>query len=282
MTLRTIQVATSFGCLDVDAIADGTQFGALQARTLARQANRLLKKRQQILNLMWPITTTTIDDYAQYANEFLATERAYQVLAPMPMLKKPGIVGATVYLRVRASSGATLNMRAATLAVDRVGQQEASITGTGSWQWVSIPVVLDHGWQERLTLSIRAEGAVGALMDTSTWGSPNSGAVNDTDFLSVDYFEEHSSPTPSWDPELVGEGHTIVFSIDGEVIAEQRLTSIIDYGSHHGLTFDPLATDDWQQLVLVKHISGRITYEIRTLPWLALAQVLVVTDERSL
>jgi hypothetical protein len=281
VTFRAFQSATSFGALDKAAIADGASLGAMQARTMARQANRLLKKRHQVLNLMWPITTTTIDDYSQYAAEFIAQVDATIMVPPVPCFKKPGITSGTVYIRSRSPNGVALSLRAGTLAVDHDTVQRTDVTGTGAWQWVSIPVTLDAGHQERLVIYLRAEGADGALMDTGTWGSPNTGGIDEDDLLTDIDLEERSSPSTQWDPELAGEGHVIVFYARGERVAERKITSITDHSGHQGITFEALTFPELYQLQSQKHITGAVTYEIRAYPWIALAQVLLVTDERS-
>jgi len=282
VTFRAFQTATSFGALDKAAIADGTSLGAMQARTMARQANRLLQKRHQVLNLMWPITALTIEDYSQYHQEFIATNELVGMLPPAFVLKKPHVTTGTVYLRVRASSGAKLTVQAHTIATGDAAGATVDVTGTGSWQWATIDVSLDPGAQERLQLSLRATGTKGALMDTGTWGTPNSGTVADGDVFTVNRYEKLVGSNATWDPELAGAGHVFVLFENSARVAEQRITAVIDKGSHHELNFEFLPGDVYNRLNQVRALgTGRVTYEIRELPWLAVAQVLLVTGERS-
>jgi hypothetical protein len=280
MTFRAFQVAESFGALDKAAIEDGASLGAMQARTMARQANRLLKKRHQVLNLMWPVTTTTINDLAQYANESVALPQSSMMIAPCPALKKPGIVGATAYFRVRAGNGMKYALRVGTVAVDRPQSQEVAVTGTGSWQWASVSIALDPGDQERITVYLRADGASGALMNTATYGSPNTGTLTVDDVLGQTAMEEHAGGV-TWDTDLVIDGHFIRFLQYGQPVADRQITLLRDHGGHHTLVFDPLTADQFRSLSQRGRFT-EVTYEIREMPWIAMAQVLVVTDERTL
>lgn len=280
MTFRVFQVAESFGALDKAGIADGASLGAMQARVMARQANRLLKKRHQILNLMWPTPTTTINDLAQYANESVALPQSSMMIAPCLVLKKPGIVGATVYFRVRAGNGMKYALRVGTVAVDRPLAQEVAVTGTGSWQWASVSIALDPGDQERITVYLRADGASGALMDTGTYGSPNTGTIAIDDILTPSSLEEHAGGV-TWDDQLVIDGHFIRFLQYGQPVADRQITLLRDHGGHHTLVFDALTRAQYESLTQRGRFA-ETSYEIREMPWVAMAQVLVVTDERTL
>lgn len=281
MTFRDIDAATEFGCLDVDAIADGTAFGALQGRVMGRQANRLLQKRHQILNLMWPAFTTTINDNAQYVMEVEIAPSEALMLPGVPMLKKPGITSGTAYLRLRAPSSIAYTARVGTLAVDRYGQQEGSATGTGSWQWVEIPITLRPGFEERCTVYLHPDGAVGALMDTTTYGSPNTGGVvGGRDILYQSVLEYHGTGV-TWDDDIPLDGHVIRWLKNDVVVADKRITNTIDHGNHHTITFDPLTDSQYGTLMSSVRLTSGVEWEIRSMPWIAVAQVLVVTDERS-
>lgn len=280
MTFRTFQVAESFGALDKAAIEDGASLGAMQARVMARQANRLLKKRHQILNLMWPTPTTTINDLPQYANESVALPQSSVMIAPCPALKKPGITSATAYFRVRAGNGMKYALRVGTVAVDRPQSQEVAVTGTGSWQWASVSIALDPGDQERITVYLRADGNSGALMNTATYGSPNAATLLIGDIVGESYLELHST-NPSWTDALVVDGHFIRLISQGVPIADRQIINLHDHGAYHVVVFEPLG----QALVGNFNTRARFvnaSFEIREMPWIAMAQVLVVTDERTL
>lgn len=275
MSISTIEKATTFGALDLDAISDGSSYSALVARGLGRQANRLLAKRHQILSLVWPITASTVDDVSQYRAEWRITPLASMILPPLAMLKKPGITSGTLYLRALIPNGRKVFLRAGTLAIDAEQRQELECTGTGAWAWYSMTVALDPREAERLTLYARAADA-GALLDTATYGSPASGTAA----------PGHITPTQlridsphTLDTSLVDAGHYLDFIIDGSIMVQRPVLTMDDSASHAMLGF---ATLDLSFAVLLHSYVGSVSWELRQQPWLALGQVLVVTDERSL
>lgn len=282
MSIFAIEAAESFGALDWDAMADGVQVDANACRAIGRQANRLLRKRHQILSLVWPITTTTIEDFAQYPAEFIATPADGLILPPLAALKKPGLTSGTAYVRWRATSSARLSLRVGTRAVDVSGQQSLDVTGSGAWAWSEIPLTLQDTELEEISLYVRATRSVGALMDTATFGSPNQDDLDADYLVTATYLEKVAGSNPSWTDQVARHGHAIQFLDGSEVLAVSTIRGVVAHSGNYALHFDPLPSQVSQRILQGRAASGtRIQYEIREIPWIAMAQLLVVTGERS-
>lgn len=292
MSIYSLEAATAFGALDYDAIVDGSPVDANRARAMVRQANRLIRKRQQLLQLIWP---SRLDDSA-YRVELVAPISYEQVLAPLSIRKKPGLTVADIYLRVRAPSGRQVRFAVATRAQPDPQQQTVQHTGTGSWAYITREVALDPGPSELLTLYVRAEGE-GALMDTGTYGGPNSDTLEDYAVSSNSLYSV-ASPQPTWDERAIAEaGHYVRLLVRSQPLVERRIlhgNSAIN--NDHALHFDdigPLRINVPYMMgsggtVLLGAEGGfdsdpaNNSFEIRELAWYSLAQLLVVAQERAL
>lgn len=294
MSIYSLEAATAFGALDYDAMVDGRAVDANVARTMVRQANRLIRKRHQLLNLTWPMR---LDD-GQYRVEMVGAMYDEALLAPLTIRKKPGLTAADIYLRVHAPSGRQVRFSFGTRGQPDYTQQSVSHTGTGSWANVTRALTLDAGPVETLQVYYRAEGE-GALMDTATYGGPNTDdledfALTETSIYSVD------SPQPTWNEAAIARaGHYIRVLVRGQPVASSRIlhgNSAVN--NDHALHYDRLSTGYGRSAV--GGIFGRLlpdqlaidvgldpdptqnTWEIRELAWFGLAQVLVVAQDRAL
>lgn len=280
MSIFSIEAAESFGALDWDAMADGVQVDANACRTIGRQANRLLKKRHQILSLVWPITASTVDDVSQRHMEMVPDGAWGLVLPPQMMLKKPQITSATLYLRALVPNTRTVRVRVGTRASDAEGAQEFDLAGTGSFAYYSTSIALDPGEQEELRLYARTDDTA-ALMDTGTYGTPNSGTVGTTGVVNIDHFVLPSG-SHTIDQDAAIAGHVLRYLRGGfpvtTVLAEERITGVVTPGSDHVIQHEPMSPE---QLAAVRLNAAVTTFEIRQLTSLTLAQVLVVTEDRS-
>lgn len=296
MSIYTLESATSFGGLDYDAMVDGRSLDANVARAMVRQANRLIRKRHQLLNLVWP---SRLDD-SQYRVEMVGAMYDEALLAPLTIRKKPGLTTADVYLRVVVPSGRQVRFSFATRAQPDYTQQSVLHTGTGSWANVTRELTLDPGPLETLQVYYRAEGE-GALMDTATYGGPNTDdledyALTETSLYSVD------SPQPTWDEAAIARaGHYIRVLVRGTPVARSRiLHGNSSVNNDHALHYDALATG-FQSVHLAVGLFGfgsrrplistdrgldpdptQNVWEIRELAWFGLAQLLLVAQERAL
>lgn len=276
MSIFGVDHATSFGALDWDALVDGSQVDANTLRAMGRQANRLLKKRQQIFSLVWPLTATTIEDYSQRQMEFMPDGAWGLVLPPQIALKKPRLVGGTIYLRALVPNTRTVRVRAGTLAVNVEGSQEVDLLGTGSFAWYSAAIALDPGDREELRLYARTENEA-ALMNTGTYGTPNSGTVGTSGVVNIDHLILPSG-SHSIDHDVAVDGHVLRYLRAGHILAERRITGVVTPGSDHIIQHEPLSSDE---LAAVRLNAEHTAFEIRAMTSLILAQVLVVTDERA-
>jgi hypothetical protein len=220
------------------------------------------------------------------------------LLAPLTIRKKPGLTAADIYLRVHAPSGRQLRFSFGTRGQPDYTQQSVSHTGTGGWANVTRALTLDAGPVETLQVYFRAEGE-GALMDTATYGGPNTDdledfALTETSLYSVD------SPQPTWDEAAIARaGHYIRVLVRGQPVASSRiLHGNSATNNDHALHYDRLSTGYGRSAV--GGIFGRLlpdqlaidvgldpdpasnTWEIRELAWFGLAQLLVVAQERAL
>lgn len=277
MSIFSIEAAESFGALDWDAMADGVQVDANACRTIGRQANRLLKKRHQILSLVWPVTVATIEDLSQRQQESIITPAWGLMLPPAAVLKKPGLTSATIYLRALVPSSRTVYVRVGTLAKDVETEQQITIAGTGSFAWYSGTITLDVGDREEIRLYGRSADQ-GALMNTATYGTPNSGLLSGVNLLETSM--TLGSGSHSIDEDAVLDGHYIRFFHGFWPAADRRLTGVFTGAGDHVLYFDALDTSTVNNLRLAARTGGS-SFEIRQLPNISLAQVLVVTDERA-
>jgi hypothetical protein len=293
MSIYSLEAATAFGALDYDAMVDGRAVDANVARTMVRQSNRLIRKRQQLLNLVWPMR---LDD-SQYRVEMVGAIYDEALLAPLTIRKKPGLTVADIYLRVLAPSGRQVRFSFGTRGQPDYTQQSVLHTGTGSWANVTRTLTLDAGPVETLQVYYRAEGE-GSLMDTATYGGPATGdlvdyALTETSLYNVD------SPQPTWNEAAIARaGHYIRVLVRGQPVASSRiLHGNSATNNDHALHYDRLATG--YERFPVSRIFGLLpdqlsinvgldpdptqnTWEIRELAWFGLAQVLVVAQERAL
>jgi hypothetical protein len=294
MSIYTLESATAFGALDYDAMVDGRALDANVARTMVRQSNRLIRKRHQLLNLVWPMR---LDD-GEYRVEMVGAMYDEALLAPLTIKKKPGLTAADVYLRVHAPSGRQVRYSFGTRGQPDYTQQSVLHTGTGSWANVTRALTLDAGPVETLQVYYRAEGE-GALMNTATYGGPNSDDLEDY-ALTETCLNSVSAPRPNWNEEAIARaGHYIRVLVRGQPVASSRiLHGNSGTNRDHALHYDRLSTGYGRSAV--GGIFGRLlpdqlaidvgfdpdpaqnVWEIRELAWFGLAHLLVVAQERAL
>jgi hypothetical protein len=292
MSIYSLEAATSFGALDYDAMSDGVPLDANRARTMVRQANRLIRKRHQLLNLVWP----SRQDDGQYRVEMLGNTDYDMLLAPLSIRKKPGLTKADIYMRVLVPSGRSLDLAFITLGQSNYRQQQVSHAGTGAWANVTRELTLDPGPVEALTILARMEGQ-GSLMDEGVYVGPNSEDMTDY-AVNFDHLSSVNSPQPTWNEIAIAQaGHYIEFKVRNQLLSRRRILGAGNTvaGNNHSLRFEPFAR------YLVRDENGYLneapfhavmhgfdpdpaqnTWEIRVLTWWGLAQVLVVAQERAL
>lgn len=294
MSIYALEAATAFGALDYDAIVDGVPVDANRARTMVRQSNRLIRKRQQLLQLTWP---SRLDDGA-YRVELVAPIAWEPILAPLSIRKKPGLTVADIYLRVRVPSGRQVRFGFGTRAQPDPSQATILHTGTGAWEYITRELVLDPGASETLLLCARAEGE-GALMDTATYGAPNTDTLEDYALTGSSLYSV-ASPQPTWDEVAIAHaGHYVRMLVRGQpLMSRQILHGNSAVNNDHALHF----AESSYVADIVRLAPGMVglprvpiyidagldsdpannTWEIRELAWYALAQVLLVAQERAL
>ena len=293
MSIYTLEAATAFGALDYDAMSDGVSFNANVARTMVRQSNRLIRKRHQLLNMVWPMR---VQGDGESSFEMMTATEYELLLAPFSIRKKPGLTKADIYMRVYVPSGRTLDLAFATLGQPNYTQQQVSHPGTSGWANVTRELTLHPGPIESLSIFARMAGQ-GALMNEATYGGPNSGDLTDY-AVTYDHLSNVNSPQPTWDEVLIArDGHYIDFSVRGSLLTSRRILGSGNSvaGNDHSLRFDAwsrqIQRDEFGRLSIAPFAPvlhgfdpdpAQNTWEIRVLTWWGLAQVLVVAQERAL
>lgn len=289
MTLRTPEAAGAFGALDGDALAiDGNALSSLELRALSTTTNHLIRRGHQCLNLIWPVTQTTIEGRAMYANEFTASVGSWELVhPPVTVPKKPGLTTGTVYVVALIPSGADVEFTVQTGASQRLQDQAVTCAGTGAFERYTLPVEFVSGSTDSVAVYARA-GARGAPMDESTYGAPNSWTMDwaNGDRLTSRHGLIKASPTAAnWNtatPTIAEDGHEVRF-FDGGSGALLHAGRITHVDSSQSLIFDAMsaATRDeiWQKAQLS---TTPPTVEITEIPTVAVAQILGVLNDRPL
>lgn len=273
MALSALEADSVFGALDPDAVVDGRALDSLTLRTIGRQTNLLLRKQQTILNCVWPITTQTIEGNAAYRAEFNATPDPTQVWPTFDLAKMPGPTTATIYFYARIPTTLTMIF---TIAVGNVGFFELEAEGTGDWELYSRQIGLPTGLAAQVRIFHRGVG-VGDLVDTGTYGSPDSGTLASTDTLTDTSF---TRPTATWSINLATAGYVFnLYSYEGTLLATRRIASSATTRLfwNDRINFGVIST-----LASSLNLGRPGTFDIRSLPGYALAQMAIVSDERSL
>ncbi len=273
MALSALEADSVFGTLDPDAIVDGRALDSLALRTIGRQTNLLLRKQQTILNVVWPITTQTIEGNTAYRAEFNATPDNKQVFPTFDLTKMPGPTTAIIYFYARIPTTLTMIF---TVEVINVGIFEVEAEGTGDWELYSGTVSVPPGLALRVRIFHRGLG-VGDLLNTGTYGAPDSGTFASTDSLEITSF---TRPGATWTAGLAPAGHVFnVYNYEGTLVATRRITS--SYPTQ-------LFWDDAIDFGLIQRLSSSLnigrpgTFDIRALPGYALAQIAIIADERAI
>lgn len=273
MALSTLEADTVFGALDPDAVVDGRALDSLTLRTIGRQTNLLLRKQQIILNCVWPITTQTIEGNSTYRAEFNAKPDNEQVWPTFDLPKMPGPSSATIYFYARIPTSLTMIF---TIVVLDAGVFELECAGTGDWELYSRSILIPAGLSMRVRIFHRGVG-VGDLLDTGTYGTPDSGTLASTDALDATGF---ARPGATWTTALAPAGYIFnLYSYEGVLQASRRIASSGAFGLrwNDSIPYSLIAT-----LQSSLNLGRPGTFDIRSLPGYALAQMAIVSDERSL
>lgn len=223
MSIYTPEIATAFGALDSTAFAAGASFHAHLLRALAMSTNRLTSKGQPVLNLVWP--TRAVDTEATSTGAFEGVARPWwERITPSIMFpKRPGLRFATLKVRAKITSGATIWIAAACGGVprDRLSSADPHVVeclGTGSYADYSLAnVPVGEGDVDHVTFFMIGDKVQKA--QTGTFGSPTDGAIATLTDQYLGVSGATWNPTTGW-PTNMDFGHagcTIVFTTAGGV-----------------------------------------------------------------
>lgn len=285
MTILLPAAATAFGVLDPDEIVDGRAFNAHDLRVITQQANRLIRKRNQVLNLVWPVNATTLDDVSQYQMEGIAPGQGWGLFfPPVRAFKKPGLTTADCYLRANIPSGVEIVFRVGSRAVNHPDQNLISAMGTGAFEYYTGQITLHDSDVDQLWLYARGASR-GDLIDTGTYGTPDSGALDLTsstgDRLYDDALEIDGAAWATGAVSLAQAGAYIVFyDANSRILAETGAISMVHPARvEWAPALNSAVAEEIRRQALV---GSGVTFEIRYLPTFALAQWLIVAQDREL
>lgn len=254
MSIFDAEIASRFGAVDSDRVADGEAFGADLLRAVSMGANRLLTKGAMGPCLPWPLISR--DELGSPAFEAVALPEWRVIHPPIPWPKMPGLSRADARIRIAASVG-DIEVKILTSTMRSL---------QGSEHLISVPVGamalrsldgfrVSPGAFDLLEVWVRGDGTT-TLGDTGAHGVPNTG----TDFHIADkrgvIYRGH--PTRAFDASpgqatpstwVVGgndwarAGHWVGFfdSANRALLAPRRIVSV---PSPHEFIFSPELTDD--------------------------------------
>jgi len=265
-SIKTPEAASAFGCLDGDALVDGGALDAHALRTIATQANWLIRKPQILLNLVWPTGDYSYsgDRMSKLASLKIPVERHTHLLPPLTIAQKPGTRSITIAILSSHSLGIDLELRAKTIE-DPWGVS-AVVTGTGAAQKTTLSVATGTREPEVVTVELRAVNDVGGLMDTGTYGNPNTATPN---HWGVYFIHDTSANWATGPTGVAAAGHYVVAKDS----------------NGNAIIVRDIATNDSDNIRWLAPAQGEYpidTYEIRQRPVFNLFQVLILSDERPI
>ncbi len=100
MSIFTPEIFTTFGAIDSDALADGQPYSSHLLRTIVMNGNRLASKGHEMLNLIWPVTTSVSE--TQWSGAWVPLHSFWRrILGPVVVPKKVGLRTATAQLHAK-------------------------------------------------------------------------------------------------------------------------------------------------------------------------------------
>ena len=280
MALRSPLIASTYGALDSDALADGRASDSQVLRTLAMGANRLVTRGQPLSSVVFNAIEESLASVSQpgWHKGYGHPGAWIQITPRLPITKRPLITAAKLIFRMAASAG-TISVQVATDAQPfnpdaRPYDSQNIFTFLGSdldspyteYSDIKNNIPLREGPIEHVTYYLRSDlgptGGLAADGATGTYGAPNSGVSGDIDDVERNRIVVGGT---SWnaasDPDTWGKGgHALRFTTSvGTNITDPRW---IIGSNDDTLFFFPPLPDDGTLLEELKQAA----YEIKKIP----------------
>lgn len=181
MDLSVIEIAQRYGALDDTAAGAGDFVHAHVLRELARQSHRLVQRGEYLTHQVWNVDGT--DAEAPGVMIFSASPSWSRVLGPIPVMRKPHLRTARMYLRARITVDTVVLVQIVTrahafradLRSSTASPNVIALAGTGDWEdYIATGIALGSDDIEVIEVWATAD-ATSNHMDTATYGSPNNG-----------------------------------------------------------------------------------------------------------
>lgn len=177
------EFASTYGCLDTDALADGQAAHSHALRELSRSVNRLLQIREPVLNVVFDAST----DQAELTNgsnygHANAVEFAPLIFGGALVQKKAN--HQYIDVRIIANFGANLpvTLHVRTTQTDLTRQPTPqnpgvlNVIGSGNYQVYELKnIPASRNEVEHVEFFVKGSDS-GVLGDTATYGTPNTGS----------------------------------------------------------------------------------------------------------
>jgi len=213
-TVLNAEIASSYGCLDTDAVIDGDASHAHVLRELARSTNRLIEQSSPVINLAFDSSDDLAEAQAGAFEGYLSYHEWRPLISgTMIAPKKAHHRTLTARLIVKVTSGKSASFQISTSAApfdpsgDTQTTSTATITGTGAWQTVEVNGIRASG-KEIEEIAIWVRGSLeGSAPSAATYGGPVSGSDSFTFSSLTGEFHLESPSVASWNT-TTGSGST--------------------------------------------------------------------------
>ena len=286
MSILDLEIATQFGALDTDALTDGGALHAHALRQLAMSSHRLAERGGPMVQLMWD-SSTDVAESETIGGALLgyAVGQSWIPLyvGPVAYPKKPNARTATAKILLEYANGSDVFVCVQTSQADLTSDLSApnviKCRGTGSLETYTLEdIPMGTGAAEPLAFWIRPADA-GDLMDTATYGSPNTGSPEQVSTTGMHDQDAAWNTTASGSPHLGNSNMSIVF-LDADTsypLVRPRRIALVT-GSGQWLQFDQALTSREQYIVGQSIDQARLKYEIREARSYRVASIAVYAD----
>lgn len=287
MSILDLEIASQYGALDTDALTDGGALHAHALRQLAMSSHRLAERGGPMCQLMWDSSTDASEDGAIGGALFgYAVGQSWIPLyvGPVAFPKKPNARTATAKIMLDYANGSDVfvcvQTSQAELTSDLSAPNVIKCRGTGSLETYTLEdIPLGTGAAEPLAFWIRPADS-GDLMDTATYGSPNTGTPELVQAVGMLDNDAAWNTTSSGSTNLGGSNFSVVFldaDTDYPLIRPRRIAWVQFNG--RWIQFEqPL--NNREQYVLTQSIDqARLKYEIREARTYRVASIAVYADD---
>lgn len=225
-TVLNAEIASSYGCLDTDAVIDGDASHAHVLRELARSTNRLIEQSSPVINLAFD-SSLDLAEAQPGAFEGYLSYHEWRPLISGTMIapKKAHHRTLTARLIVKVTSGQSASFQVSTSATpfdpsgNTLATSTATITGTGAWQTVEVNGIRASGKEiEEIAIWVRGS-TEGSAPSAATYGGPVSGSDDFVLSTMTGEFWLESPSTATWNTQ-VGSGST--FADQGQFVLQVK------------------------------------------------------------